>query len=260
MLIRPGGAKLRVLFVSMITIGITAVMHGYAWPNARRTETLARPSVGVHAPLQAIAPLYTPRAEIPQRSSQGTYKSWSVFLINNPEWVVAENAERLKQLYDQFQAFGKSIGPDHVAIWFWTQNIWDDPNYKMVDVIRSVALVQKLNVLQPDLKFSAARGPYLFITTEYPGPGLADRSETIFPTSPKNIAYLELNNKGAAEITKLLTQAADAIVSGNISKLNVGSETYWRGMQGAFEAIQSFLSQLTVKFTIKTPFVDTEIK
>jgi len=32
-------------------------------------------------------------------------------LINNPQWLVTESNEKIKSLYDQFEAFGEAIGP-----------------------------------------------------------------------------------------------------------------------------------------------------
>jgi len=66
-------------------------------------------------------------------------------LVNNPQWVVAESNDKVKKLYDQFQAFGRAIGRDNVAVWFWSQdNLQDSFYYKAVDVIRSAEFCEKL--------------------------------------------------------------------------------------------------------------------
>jgi hypothetical protein len=76
---------------------------------------------GGHAYGQDIAPLSGPKAPIPK-----DYKTWSLFLVNNPQWVVAESNDKVRKLYDQFQAFGRAIGRDNVAVWFWSQNNLQD--------------------------------------------------------------------------------------------------------------------------------------
>jgi len=46
------------------------------------------------------------------------YKTYSLFLVNNPQWLLPESGERLLKLFQSFQAFGDSIGRDHLAVWF----------------------------------------------------------------------------------------------------------------------------------------------
>lgn len=199
---------------------------------------------------QAIAALYTPKAPIPREP----YKTWSLFLINNPQWVVAESNDRVKRLYDQFEAFGKAIGRDHVAVWFWSQNIWQDSfYYKSVDVIRSAAFCEKL-------KLAPSGGPYIVVTSEYPGSGLIDDSSTFLPTGLQHYYALSLNNKSADEIMQLLTRLADRIVANRLSDLNTASEDYWSGWQRTFEAFRDFLTNRQMTVTIKTPVSEIEIK
>ena len=47
------------------------------------------------------------------------FKTWSLFLVTNQDWLVPVNASRLQELYDRSQAFGRTIGADHAAVWFW---------------------------------------------------------------------------------------------------------------------------------------------
>jgi hypothetical protein len=175
-------------------------------------------------------------------------------LINNPQWVVAESNDRVRKLYDQFEAFGKAIGRDHVAVWFWSQNIWQDSfYYKAVDVIRSAAFCEKL-------KLAPSGGPYIVVTSEYPGSGLINDSSTFLPTGLQHYYALSLNNKSADEIMQLLTRLADRIVANRLSDLNTASEDYWGGWQRAFESIRDFLTNRQMTVTIKTPLSEVEIK
>jgi hypothetical protein len=205
---------------------------------------------GGHAYGQALAPLYTPKTPIPRER----YKTWSLFLINNPQWVVAESNEKVRKLYDQFEAFGKAIGRDHVAVWFWSQNIWQDSFfYKAVDVIRSAEFCEKL-------KLPPSGGPYVLVTSEYPGAALINDSSTFLPTPLQHHYVLSLNNKGADEIMQLLTRLADSIVASRLPELNTDSLDYWSGWQRAFEAIRDFLSNRQMTVTIKTPVSEIQIK
>src|SRR5215510_10002830 len=91
---------------------------------------------------QTASSLNTSGEPIPQ-----SYKSWSLFLVNNPQWLVSESNEKIKKLYNQFEAFGRAIGDDHVAVWFWSKKALQDPSYyKAVDVTRSAAFCKKLNL------------------------------------------------------------------------------------------------------------------
>ena len=199
---------------------------------------------------QALAPLYTPKTPIPKEP----YKSWSLFLINNPQWVVAESNDKVRKLYDQFEAFGRAIGRDHVAVWFWSQNIWQDSfYYKAVDVIRSAAFCEKL-------KLAPSGGPYILVTTEYPGTGLINDSSTFLPTGVQHFYTVSLNNKSADEVMQLLTRLADGIVSNRLADLNTASQDYWSGWQRTFEAIRDFLSNRQMTVTIKTPVSEIQVK
>lgn len=208
------------------------------------------PLVPVDRIRQAIAPLYTPKEPIPREP----YKTWSLFLINNPQWVVAESNDRVKKLYDQFEAFGKAIGRDHVAVWFWSQNIWQDSFfYRAVDVIRCAEFCERL-------KLSPSGGPYILVTAEYPGTGLLNDSSTFLPTPLQHFYTVSLNNKSADEVMQLLIRLADRIVANRIADLDTASQEYWSGWQRAFEAIRDFLSAREMSVTIKTPVSEIQVK
>jgi len=199
---------------------------------------------------QAIAELYTPKAPIPK----GSYKSWSLFLVNNPQWVVAESNQKIMELYDRFQAFGRAIGRDHLAVWFWSQNnLQDSFYYKAVDVIRSASFCGKL-------KLTPSGGPYLFVTTDYPGAGLMNDSSTFLPTPPTNYYLVSLNDKSADEVMQLLTRVADNVTAERIADLNSDSEKYWGWWQKVWEGLRDFLKSRQMSVTIKTPVSDIRIE
>src|SRR5256885_3551036 len=45
------------------------------------------------------------------------YKTWSLFLVSNPEWLLHQNKERLNELYERFRVFGDAIGSENEAVW-----------------------------------------------------------------------------------------------------------------------------------------------
>lgn len=176
------------------------------------------------------------------------YKTWSLFLINNPQWLVAESNEKIRRLYDQFEAFGKAIGPNHVAVWFWSGEAQAD-----VDVDRSARFCERL-------KLPPSGGPYILVTSDYPGNGLTSDPSSFLPTPLKSYYTVSLNNKSADEIIQLLTSVADKITADRLSELNSSSKSWWSGWQQTFEGIRGFLSSRQMTVDIKTPFSDLEIK
>ena len=45
-------------------------------------------------------------------------KSWSLFLVCSQSWI-SNTEENLDDLFRNYMTFGKSIGPENLAIWFW---------------------------------------------------------------------------------------------------------------------------------------------
>ena len=176
------------------------------------------------------------------------YKTWSLFLINNPQWLVAESQGKIRQLYDQFEAFGKAIGPNHVAVWFWSGD-----TQAGVDVNRSAEFCEKL-------KLPPSGGPYILVTADYPGKGLTSDPSSFLPTPLKSYYTVSLNNKSADEIIQLLTSVADKITADRLSELNSTSKSWWSGWEATFEGIRGFLSSRQMTVNIKTPFSDVQIK
>ena len=197
---------------------------------------------------QALVELPNPNWPIPKES----YKSWSLFLISNPEWVLPESNDKLKQLYDRFQAFGRAIGPDHLAVWFGSQSISDD-FYKDVDVLRSAAFCAKL-------KLPLSKSPYVIVTTDYPGSGLLSSYPETFEDI-ENYSVLQLNEADASEITEILTELGDQLIVGSLLETNPNSEDFWRIWQQSFEDLRDNLVGFSkkIRLKIKTSFFEIEI-
>jgi len=182
------------------------------------------------------------------------YKSWSLFLVNNPQWVVAESNEKIKKLYNQFQAFGGAIGRDNVAVWFWSQDTLEDSfQYRAVDVVRSAEFCERLHL-------SPGNGPYILVTTEYPGSALLNDPASFLPTKLNNYYVVSLNNKGSDEIMQVLTRIADKITADRPPDLRSNADDYWRSWRLTFEAIRDFLSSRQITVSIKTPVSEVQVR
>src|SRR5262245_19572957 len=74
------------------------------------------------------------RVKEKQPIPRGGYKSWSLFLVSRQSWLVTPNKELVADLYDRFEAFGRQIGDDHLAVWFWKDEpAPNDPRLKVAD-------------------------------------------------------------------------------------------------------------------------------
>ena len=95
---------------------------------------------------QAAAEVVGPTAQIPRAA----YKSWSLFLVCNADWVQPEKSADLGSLYWRFRSFGDAIGRDNLAVWFWKRKgqIPDPKLSENVDVAKS-AEYSLLNVFTP---------------------------------------------------------------------------------------------------------------
>jgi hypothetical protein len=131
------------------------------------------------------------------------YKTYSLFLVCNPQWLDPANNAGLYELYEQFLSFGRAIGAEHAAVWFWSSNSYqrsDAALAKVVDVDRSIRFCKAWN-LTPD------EGPHLVITSTYP-----DESKLTSGLPPDTAVY-KLGNMSPPDITKLLLSLTDQLVA-----------------------------------------------
>lgn len=200
---------------------------------------------------QARVELITPDSPIPKDS----YKSWSLFLVSNPEWVLPESNDKLRNLFEKFTAFGDAIGPEHLAVWFWSRDPRNDKLYKSIDVVRSAAFSTKL-------KLPLSKGPYVLVTTEYPGSGKLGSYPQSFPDSLDNFQIIEFGGAEASEIMQILTKLGDRLVANGLPKLDPQSEEFWKTWKKSFEDLRNILVGFSkkVKLTIKTGVFEAEIK
>jgi hypothetical protein len=147
---------------------------------------------------QEMAQLVTQKQSIPKG-----FKTYSLFLICNPQWLDPQKNAGLLQLYRQFQSFGRAIGDDHVAVWFWKSNSYEHSDAalaQIVDVERSVRFCQAW-------KLTPSEGPHLVITSTYPD------EQHLSAGLPVNSAVYKLGNMTPPEISSLLAKLTDELVT-----------------------------------------------
>src|ERR1700722_2641216 len=129
------------------------------------------------------------------------FKTYSLFLVCKPQWLVPEKSIGLYQLYQQFENFGRTIGNDNAAVWFWKskRSAHDPALAENVDVERSVRFCQAW-------KLKPSEGPHLVVTTIYP-----DES-ALSSGLPKGSAVYGLGNMSSKEISDLLVKLTDELV------------------------------------------------
>src|SRR3981081_1452944 len=77
------------------------------------------------APQEAVQ-LVTKKQSIPKN-----FKTYSLFLVCNPQWLDPAKNTGLLQLYRQFQNFGRAIGDDQLRVWFWKSNSYEHDDARL---------------------------------------------------------------------------------------------------------------------------------
>jgi hypothetical protein len=211
------------------------------WP-LRRLLTPSLLLLAVVAPAGIVAAQAFVTVKGKQPIPREGFKTWSLFLVTNQDWLVPENTRRLQELYERSKAFGRAIGADHAAVWFWkadaplsSQTLADN-----VDVERAVAYCGTLKLKPSD-------GPYLLFTAAYPDEKVAPDAFHVFA----------LDGKTAEEIGTLLATlgnqlVVDGVVQGGRFAAEAGSDDFWSAW---FDATRHTLARLgtRVRFLIRTP-------
>lgn len=125
------------------------------------------------------------------------YQTWSLFLVCNPKWLVSNMSHDLYWLYEQFESFGRTIGDDNLAVWFWKKdkNAHDPDLAGNVDVERSIRFCKSF-------KLAPSAGPHLLIVTRYPK----------VTKEPGDHADFALGSMSPREIADLLGELTDELL------------------------------------------------
>lgn len=146
----------------------------------------------------------------PTEAIKAGYKTYSLFLICNPGWLQPDSGKPQTQwLYQSFQRFGRAIGDDNLAVWFWRSRKKEnrflaDPDN--VDLQRSARFCKAWHL-------TPSAGPHLVITSTYPD------ERKLASGMPDQSAVFELGNMADNQINDLLTKLTDQLLlSGKIEK------------------------------------------
>jgi hypothetical protein len=149
------------------------------------------------------------------------YDSWSLFLICSPGWLDTNRSADLATLFGRFQAFGEAIGDDHLAVWFWKEDVarGGDASQANVDLRRAAKYCQKL-------RLDPSRGPYIVVTKEYPD--LTD--------FPENTVYT-LGVLDSVAIGDLLDRLTDKLLLPDDASSDSGAGFWIRFLESAQDAL-----------------------
>lgn len=194
-------------------------------------------SIGSTAQAQIQVDVIGATGAIPREN----FKSWSLFLICNPQWLSSERSSDLYNLYAQSRNFGRAIGDDHEAVWFWkseTSSV-DQHLAEKVDVERSARFCKAFGI-----KPSAS--PSLLITSDYP--------DLARPT--QNFAVFDLGDMKPNEISGLLAKITDQLLlQGRVSKpvpapgVGTGDGLFIRILSAAQQILRSCGCAWSLKIT-----------
>jgi hypothetical protein len=185
----------------------------------------------VHA--QAVVEL------LPDQPVPAGYETQSIFLICNPAWLLGEREADLLSLHAYFEAFGRAIGRDNAAVWFWqSAPDLEDGLADDLDVERSAELCRQLG-LKP------SESPHIVVTSSW------DRDHLV----------LALGGLNASGIQQVLVRLADRLIAGGIDDADVQSEVYWQTWYAAADGMLRGLTRLAsaVKVTFDTKFFKVEL-
>lgn len=176
--------------------------------------------------------------EVPRTQKiPGGFKTYSLFLVCNPEWLTAEKSKDLYALYSQFKNFGRTIGPDNDAVWFWLRDAHADSDLaKNVDVERSVRFCQAW-------KLKPSAGPHLVVTCTYP-----DES-SLSSGTPKDTGVYELGNMKSNEIGHLLASLTDALLEMRGRSYSLSTPNYF--WEGLLESTQRLINSFGCAWSFK---------
>jgi hypothetical protein len=106
-----------------------------------------------------------------------------------------------------------------------------------------------------------SEGPYVVVSTKYPGEGIFARYPRTFPSDLGHHARLELNDASAETIIRLLDEISDQLVTDNFANFDPDSKRYWQKWRDIYLAVRDRLvgtfDNITV--TIDAGVLKTEI-
>jgi hypothetical protein len=190
------------------------------------------------SPVAAAKPVST-NSDIP-----ADFKSWSLFLICNPAWILESGDQGIEALHKQFLAFGHSIGKKNAAIWFHhDENA--GPTVVNTDIDRSSNYCEKYKLLP-------SASPYVLVTTRYPDLEPEPGSHLVVGLGGLN------PNEGARVLSKLADQLlVTKLNQSELKETRVGWRRVFNAFRSAVTATGCYFNK--VSFSINTAAMHAEI-
>jgi len=158
------------------------------------------------------------------------FKTYSLFLISNPEWLGPDSDGKIAGLYNAYEAFARAIGDEHAAVFFWKKapakkdgKLVGSDLAAQIDASRSTEYEKALG-----LKISSR--PHLVVTTKRPTP----------TTSLGDYVLLQLGDLSPESTGTLLTKLADGLVAGSLSSEDLSSAKWWLSWRDVAPSLLSF--------------------
>jgi len=162
------------------------------------------------------------------------YKSWSLFLITNYNWLERQNDGILRDLYEEFQTFGISIGHDDLAVWFWRRPPQPNELYRdVLDIDRSIAICKSLRLKPKD-------GPFIIVTSTYPGRCLTGDAKS-FPKNTDGMLIICLGQTDAETSRRFLHKLSDKITSEGLASASFSSDAYANELRRVFKEMSNMI-------------------
>jgi hypothetical protein len=166
----------------------------------------------VRALAQDGAAQVTPTKKIPP-----DYKSWSLFLICNPSWIVDKGDQGIADLFKAYKAFGEAIGDKNLAVWFLKKDN-QPPTVANADISRMSSYCQEYGLVP-------SKTPQVVATTRYPDDAAGSYD------------YVVVNlGTNASESALSLTALTDQLLRTGLNQANLNDNERWTRFISAGEA------------------------
>lgn len=179
------------------------------------------------------------------------FKTYSLFLISNPEWLGPSSDSKIAGLYSAYEAFARAIGDGHAAVFFWKREPAKKDGKLLGSDLAARIDASRCTEYEKALGLKISSSPHLVVTTKRPTP----------TTSLGDYVLLELGDLSPESTEKLMTKLADGLVAGNLSAEELNSAKWWLSWRDVATDVLRGLAEVAahIKVKIKSEFVDVEI-
>jgi hypothetical protein len=192
-----------------------------------------------------------PLPEGVSRRTNRAFRSYSLFLVSNVEWLGLGGDEKLRALYTAYEAFSRAIGNDHAAVFFWKKT-----PAKKDRILSGADLASQLDVSRCTefarvFQLELTASPHLVVLRSLPDP----------KKPPEEAVVLQLNGLSPDSTIKLLGELAGQLAKDNIDQASLDSARWWLTWRDVFRSVFDHLGVVVAhtKVKIKTAVIDIEM-